>query len=234
MKIKFLLGVAIASVLTFPSCELVDATETLEREFNVSAFNEVYLGDAMRIEIKRGNTFQVRARGAARDVNDLQMRVVNGRLTAKYEPSRNNRKRTEIVIQMPSLQVLHLSGATKTRLYGFEAETEHLDLQVSGASELDALLAWKSAEISISGASEVALQGVTPIVDAEVSGASKLNAGNWRTSKMRIQLSGVSQARVNALNELTGSVSGNSELGYIGNPAVLQVNTSDNSRLRKL
>ncbi len=233
MKIKMLLLLAVAGILLFNACE-EDNFEKVDKEFDLSGFDEVELGDAFKIEIVQGETFKVKAHGTVRDINDLQLRVTNGRLTGKYEPGRNNRKRTEITIQMPKLNYLHLSGANKARFYGFEAENDTLELEVSGASELDALSTWKYLKLTVSGASEVTLEGTTPTIDAEISGVSKFHGNNLRAAEVHIDLSGVSKANVNVLQQLTGSVSGNSELGYIGNPSVLNVAVQDNSKLRKL
>lgn len=235
MKTKLLLLLAMASFLFFASCEdEFGSSEKIERDFDLSGFDEVDLGDAFKIEIVRGGSFKVKARGTVRDINDLQLRVSNGRLTGKYEPGRNNRKRTEITIEMPELHYLRLSGATKTKFYGFEAANDSLELEVSGASELDGLSSWKYLKLKISGASEVTLEGTTPIIDADISGVSKFYGNNLYSAEVHINVSGVSKANVRALNKLTGSVSGNSELGYIGDPAILDVNLQDNSKLRKL
>lgn len=228
-----LLLLAFAGALVFTSCEDT-FTEKVEREYDLAGFTEVDLGAAFRIEITQGNSFRVEARGTVRDINDLELRVINGRLVGSYEPDRNNRKRTEIRIQMPTLTALSLHGASDTRLYGFEAENDSLELRVSGASELDALMTWKYLDLTISGASEVNLEGTTPTVVAEIDGASKFRGNNFRTDNFAIELSGVSKADVNVLTKLTGTISGNSELRYIGNPATLDVDVKDNSKLRKI
>lgn len=235
MKTKLLLLLAIASALFFASCEdEFGSSEKIEKEFSLNGFDEVDLGDAFKIDIVRGGSFKVKARGTVRDINDLQLRVNNGRLTGKYEPSRNNRKRTEITIEMPELNYLRLSGATKTRFYGFEAQNDNLELDVSGASEVDGVSTWKYLKLTISGASEVRLEGTTPTIDANISGVSKFYGNNLNATKVHVNVSGVSKANVRVLTELTGNVSGNSELGYIGNPSILDVDLQDNSKLRKL
>lgn len=228
-----LLMLAVASMFFFTACEDT-FTEKVDREYNLQDFTEVELGHAFRIEITQGNMFKIEARGALRDINDLELRVVNGRLVGKYEPNLNNRKRTEIMIQMPRLTYLHLSGATDTRLYGFEAENDSLELYVSGASELDALMTWQYVEMNIDGASEVNLDGVSNTIDAQISGASNFFGGNFRVESAHMDISGVSKAKINVLKELTGKVTGNSELSYIGNPPTLEVDVKDNSKLRKL
>lgn len=233
MKFKLLLLAAIASTLLFTSCQ-EDTTEEISKTYDLTDFTEIELGDAFKIGISKGNTFEVKAFGTVRNLDELQFKVVNGKLTAKYEPYRNNRKRTEITIQLPALTYLKLSGATDTDLSGFFSSTDSLKLSVDGASEFDADMEWKYLALNIGGASDVTLDGVTKEVKVEVSGTSHLIANNLRTENVQANVSGVSRVNVNVLKSLVGNVSGNSELRYLGNPTTLQVEISGNSKLTKL
>ncbi len=233
MKFKFFMLAALASTLLFTSCE-EDTTEETSKTYDLSGFTEIDLGDAFIIEIEKGNAFEVKARGTTRNLDELELKVVNGRLTAKYDPYRNNRKHTALTIQLPKLSYLKLSGATETDLRGFFSSTDSLKLSVDGASELDSDMQWKYLELTVSGASDVTLDGVTKEVKMEVSGTSKLIASNLRTETVQANVSGVSRVNVNVLSTLVGNVSGNSELLYLGNPTTLQVEVSGNSKLTKL
>ncbi|MDX1942270.1 MAG: head GIN domain-containing protein [Saprospiraceae bacterium] len=236
MKTKMLLVLAIASALFFTACEDEFSTEKIDKTFDLSGFTEIDLGDAFEIEITKGETYKVNARGNVRDINDLQLRVQNGRLTGKYESDFNNHKRTEITIQLPELEVLRLTGATKTKLYGFEntSGNQELELYLGGASELEALLDLKFLKLHVEGASEITLDGVAKTVDAEINGASRFYGSNFYTETIHTDISGVSKANVRVSKELKGNLSGNSELNYLGNPDILDVEVSGNSKLRKL
>lgn len=233
MKFKLLLLATIASTLFFTSCE-ENNSEEIEKTYDLSGFTEIDLGDALRIEISKGNTYEVKARGTVRDLNDLEIKVVNGKLTSRYEDFHNNRERTEITIQVPKLTYLRLHGATETKLKGFFSTTENLKLVVDGASELDAEMEWKNLDLRVSGASEVNFEGVAQDVEAEISGTSHYFGSNLRTKNFQANVSGVSKARINVLQSLTGSVSGKSEIRYIGNPTTVQVDVSGGSELGKL
>ena len=233
MKFKLLLLLAIAGILSFTACE-EDRSEEIEKTYDLSGFTEIDLGDAFRIEISKGNTYEVKARGTVRNINDLEMKVVNGKLTAHYDPFHNSRNRTDITIQLPKLAYLRLSGATETDLNGFFSTTENLELSVDGASKLDADMEWKSLDLKVSGASEVQLSGEATEVEAGINGASRFYGSNFRTTKFEAKVSGVSKAHVNVTQALTGSASGNSEIRYSGNPTNVQVDVSGNSKLGKL
>lgn len=233
MNFKLLLLLAIAGIFSFTACE-EDRSEEIEKTYDLSGFTEIDLGDAFRIEISKGDSYEVKARGTVRNLDDLEMKVVNGKLTAHYEPFHNSRNRTEITIQLPKLTYLRLSGATETDLNGFFSTTENLKLSVDGASKLDADMEWKSLDLKVSGASEVQLSGEATEVEADINGASRFYGSNFRTKNFETQVSGVSKAHVNVTQALTGSASGNSEIRYSGNPTNVQVDVSGNSKLGKL
>ena len=234
MKFKLLLLLTIAGILSFTACE-EDHSEEIEKTYDLSGFTKIDLGDAFRIEISKGDTYEVKARGTVRNLDDLEMKVVNGKLMAHYEPFHNSRNRsTEITIQLPKLTYLRLSGATETDLNGFFSTTESLELSVDGASKLDADMQWKSLDLKVSGASEIQLSGEATEVEAGINGASRFYGSNFRTKNFEAQVSGVSKAHLNVTQALTGSASGNSEIRYSGNPANVQVEVSGNSNLGKL
>lgn len=222
MKFKLLLLAMTTIVLFFAACE-EESISSVEKNYELTGFTEVDLGNAFKIDISQGETYQVKAIGTVRDINDLQFKVTNGRLTATYEPNRDNRKRTHLLIQLPKLTYLRLSGATETTLTGFFDETDSLRLSVDGASELDAQLSLRFLDLNVSGSSDVTLDGLVYDLQARVSGVSRFLGNNLRTETCYVELSGVSKANVNVLKSLQGNVSGNSELGYIGTPTT-QVN----------
>ncbi len=217
MKSKLLLLGITFMVSLFVACE-EESFSDIEKTYELAGFTEIDLGNAFRIDISQGKAYQVKAIGKPRDINDLQLKVTNGRLTAKYDPSRDNRKRTYLSIQLPKLTYLRLSGATDTDLSFFN-ETDSLRLSVDGASKLDAQLSLKFLDLHVSGASDVTLDGLVYDLQSSVSGVSTFLGNNLRTETCYTELSGVSKANVNVLKSLKGSVSGNSELGYIGTPS---------------
>jgi len=233
MKFKLLLLAALASTLFFTACE-EDNSEKIEKSYDLSGFTEINLGDAFRINISKGTTYEVSARGTVRDIDDLQLKVVNGKLSGQYNNNHNNRKRTEITIQLPELTYLRLSGATDTNLSGFTNQNEDLKLVIDGASALDADMELNDLDLNISGASEVTLNGAAQDVQANISGASRLFGSSFRMETMDANVSGVSKASVNVVQSLKGSVSGNSEIRYKGNPTTVQVEVSGGSTLGKL
>lgn len=221
------------SLTLLSACEDETPQYYHEKEFELEDFTGVDLGSAFEIEIKEAAEFKVIAKGEDQDLNDLEMRVENNVLNGSYLQNRRNRKRTLIQIQMPVLREANLHGASHSSISGFSSEEDSLELHLSGASELLMDADWKFLEIDISGASNANVDGQANKVKASVSGASNLNSRDLSASIIEIAVSGASEAKIIVDNELRGSVNGASELKYTGNPAVVDVDVAQDSKIRK-
>ena len=194
MKFKLLLLLTIAGILSFTACE-EDHSEEIEKTYDLSGFTKIDLGDAFRIEISKGDTYEVKARGTVRNLDDLEMKVVNGKLMAHYEPFHNSRNRsTEITIQLPKLTYLRLSGATETDLNGFFSTTESLESTeveagINGASRFyGSNFRTKNFEAQVSGVSKAHLN-VTQALTGSASGNSEIRySGN--PANVQVEVSG--------------------------------------------
>lgn len=84
---------------------------------------------------------------------------------------------------------------------------------------------------SLSGASSLELEGSANDIDIEVSGASRVKLSNFSVVDVNIDLSGGSDATVNASGRLDGDLNGGSKLNYIGNPTLGSINASGGSTI---
>jgi hypothetical protein len=133
---------------------------------------------------------------------------------------------------MPELLGLTASGATRGTVSGFSS-TEDLDIGVSGASRLNGDITADNAVFDISGASSIQLDGSANNMDATASGASHLNLDDFVVNNADVNLSGASSGTVNLSGRLDANLSGASNLWYIGEPTMGDINTSGASTVSK-
>jgi len=134
--------------------------------------------------------------------------------------------------------VLHLGLKNGISLEGnvhleYRVTARHVDeLRVSGASvaEIRGVDA-RHFLVEISGASSVTAAGRADRQTLTLSGASVYVAGRLSTHTTHVLMSGASSAVVNASERLEGSISGASQVVYIGRPAV-DVSASGGSSVR--
>jgi hypothetical protein len=128
-----------------------------------------------------------------------------------------------VVLTVPSLTALSLSGAPDATIHGNVTGSE-FKMDLSGACEvvIDNLNVDKLSS-DMSGASEVTIKsGNVRVADYDISGAGDISAYGLQTKETSISISGAGDSKVSASEKLTASVSGAGEVKYKGHPSVSQ------------
>jgi hypothetical protein len=161
--------------------------------------------------------------------------------------------RPHIVITMPQLFELNLSGACQCKAIGFQSSelvvrisgASHLEIDrssagnfkvhVSGASNIAGGINLSGELLmDVSGASRVELAGNGSTARVELSGASQGRLSNLALLKADVKLSGASSAQVKVQENLDINLSGASRLEYAGRPSlgIIQINGASTLRQR--
>ncbi len=161
--------------------------------------------------------------------------------------------RPHVVITMPELDELTLSGACHGRVVGFQSDKE-LSIKLSGASHLElsrlstgnfkvnasgASNLAGSINISgdvlleISGASRVDFSGSGNSARIELSGASQARLANFALLKAILNTSGASSVQLNVKDNLDINLSGASRLEYAGRPALGKIQIAGASVIKQ-
>jgi len=240
-------AVATAAVLWW----LAGSENLVTEEMNYSDFTEVEVGWAFDVDITRSTSYsviitadeyvEVSLEGTQEYERKLtfdyiQVSKTGDQLRISLESGYTYRSshmwrplilRAEIT--MPDLYELMLSGAAHGSVEGFSFSHE-LNLTLSGASFLDIVdVSAGDAEIELSGASRLEGKGEANDLHIIASGASHLELEEFPAHNANVSLSGASRATVNLDGRLDGDLSGSSHLLYLGEPTVVDVNTSGGS-----
>jgi hypothetical protein len=205
--------------------------EETSKTFEQKDFDELSMGHAFHVTVKKSNTFRVKVTGDKRDVEDLILRNLNGNLKITYSNWRVTRRRMDIEIDMPILKKADFSGASVSKIDDF-GDRNDLRLELSGASKATFEGGFNNYTMDISGASVLELNGTTKTIDAEVSGASVINAFTLKADEVYLDVSGASKAKVDVAKLLKVDASGASTVYYRGNPKV-ESKTSGASKVEK-
>lgn len=111
-----------------------------------------------------------------------------------------------------------------------------MNLQLSGGSQASGqnLTLVTNLGIDFSGGSRATLTGQAVDLTVTGSGGSNINLQDLQVQNARVDLSGGSQAKVNASGRLDVNLSGGSQLQYRGNPTMGTQDISGGSRLSPL
>jgi hypothetical protein len=233
MRISNTLAIAMALPFFLSSCYTEDPgpIQEYEKQYSIVDFDRIEIGDAFKITVAQSNLFEVTATGDRRNIEDLIVEKEGSTLVIRFDENRSRRHNTEIEIKMPALISATLSGASDSRIFGFEDSTA-IDIRLSGASicQFDGSASFIDAVVS--GASYLYMYGEGDNLRADLSGASVLKAFHYPVATADINASGASDAHVAVQEELNAVVSGASVISYRGNPTVTS-EISDSSTVRQ-
>ena len=226
MKQTFLtLSIALGIASFFQSCVYVNKDEDIPprgettRTYDFRNFDELEISDAIRVHVVAGPSFHVEVTGERNDLDDLNIFVQDGKLTARYNNSWRKRQRMDIDITMPDLASVDFSGAVHATIDDFE-NLPSIEIDLSGASQCDFEGSGTTLKFDVNGASQLNAFGKMKFLDGEASGASQLNALELETEESDLDVSGASDAKVWVTRLLDVKASGASNVRYRGNPKV--------------
>jgi hypothetical protein len=212
---------AAVSALLLSSCYSEDPgpVQETEKEFTVTDFDRLEMGDAFHITVTQGSLFEVRASGDRRNIDDLVVENEGSTLIVRYDENRNRRHTTKIDIAMPTIASATFSSASDSRISGF-SDSESFSLHLSGASTCQLDLNAAVVDVILSGASYLYMYGEGQTINADISGASVLKAFQYPVKTATIRASGASDGNVRVSDHLDARASGASVIIYRGDPTV--------------
>jgi hypothetical protein len=184
-------------------------------QFDLSDFTAVSASQGFNVVITQGNTYSVKV---TTDDNIQQYVDVHKSGSTLYVGLKSgfglSTTQLKVEVTMPNLTNLQLSG-------GSQATAQNLNL--SGNMGID-----------FSGGSRATLSGQAADLNVNGSGGSNINLQDLQVQNARVDLSGGSQAKVNASGRLDVNLSGGSQLQYKGNPTMGPQDISGGSRISTL
>jgi len=160
-------------------------------------------------------------------------------------------KKAKIVITLPELEELNLSGACKGTVRGFnstrdfklglsgasslnlEMAADDMTVVVSGASYADGQINGDDIRLVVSGASTVEFDGEIDTIDMQISGASHAKLDGLAVVDADIDVSGASSATTAATGTINVVLSGASTLEYTDSPVLGNLDITGASSIKK-
>ncbi len=221
------------SIAAVPGFGWVTGSGNVSKETrNLSHFDGIDIGGAFEIILIKANKSKI-----VLEMDDNLMDYVSTRIhggVLKVETEKDFRKTTDLklYIYFQDMDNIDLSGAAT--LYSDEVlSAPSLEIQASGASEMKLKLDTKELNADFSGASRINFSGKASQVDVEASGATVYKAIELETKNCRIDASGAAVARIWATEELSLEASGAASVRYKGSPSIDIIDISGASSVRK-
>ncbi len=214
--IAIVLGLVV--VIHFSSCKkdrLTGNGNIISEIRNLGQFTGISSSGATPVEVKYGTEFSVMVKGSSNIISHYTTRIVNNVLHIGFERVSVSRDDVEVIITMPTLNRLELSGSTKVEIEGNFPVIPNLNVSISGSGKVaaDHVMQIDNVKVDISGSGAVAFEAVTSkTADADISGSGSL----------RLQV----QDRIKA------KISGSGKVYYKGDP-IIQQDISGSGKLIK-
>ena len=204
-----------------------------------SDFDEVEVHGPFRVVVSQGDTYKVEAAGRPTDLADVRLDVRGDRLLVRSRAggglfSAFDMSKHPILVRvtLPRLQHLEVSAACQADVTGFQGND--LNLEASGASSVRLNVNVPRLNLQVSSASRADLSGSAEDLAIDGSSASQVEALGLRATRVSLDLSSASQARVHATEELKADLSSGSTARYTGHPGSVQKDLSSGSSLEQV
>jgi len=208
----------------------------VNKTFEFSDFTGIKVENGIQVELTKSSAFNVEITA---DDNVMEYIEVNkSGDTLRIKPKGNTAFRSATMIAkvtMPDLYKLELSDGSEANITGFSSSHD-LSVRLSGGSHISSFITpgditAGDANFDLSGGSHVRLTGSADDLNVECSGGSHINLEGFSVSNADIKLRGGSHATVNVGGTLNVDISGGSEVFYIGEPTMGDINVAWDSDL---
>jgi hypothetical protein len=204
----------------------------IKEDRQVSNFTKLEIGGAFKVILSQGDQEKLVIDADAEEMKDIVTEVVGSKLKIYTKADWGMRlHEMTIYLTFKNLEYIDFSGAVEVT-----GETpltfSDLEMDVSGAAEIDLEMNAEKYEAEFSGASEIDFRGTCKTGYIEISGASEFDAEGLEFQDLNIELSGASDAKIFATKKLTIDASGASSIRYKGNPPDVSVDESGASSIK--
>ncbi|MBX7219340.1 MAG: DUF2807 domain-containing protein [Blastocatellia bacterium] len=142
----------------------------------------------------------------------IETKVEDGTLHIDSKKSFSTRKGIKIVISVPDLNEVELSGSGNISVA--EVKTDRFKVDVNGSGN-------------------VTVQGATKAADISLSGSGNINTSKLTSEQAQVDLSGSGNIKVFANQEIEGDISGSGNILYAGEPTNVRKHVRGSGDMRK-
>jgi hypothetical protein len=190
-----------------------------EKAFPVEAFTTINASGTLDIFIRQDGSHKALVKTDENLMDLVEVYVENDVLYLSTKRNIRKAKAKSVYLSVDNLEALQLAGAISVQNAG-QLKVASLNLESSGAAEIDLDLETSNLKAMFSGATEVELKGTAQRVNLEASGASELDWEDFSISELKMHCSGATEANVWVTDKLWLTLSGASDVVYKGKPTI--------------
>jgi len=226
-------------VVSCAGVKLQGSGNLINETFDISDFTGIKVENGIQVELSKSSTFSVEVTADDNVIEYIEVNKSGDKLRIK--PKANARFRSATLtakVTMPELYNLELSGGSHADVTGFSSSHD-LSVKLSGGSHVNKSMspgniAVGDAYFDLSGGSHVTFSGSADnLIVNKGSDGSHLNLEGFSVSNADVKLTNGSQATINVDGTLNVNLSGGSEVFYVGEPTMGDIEVDWESDITK-
>jgi Putative auto-transporter adhesin, head GIN domain/Outer membrane protein beta-barrel domain len=219
----------ILTSLAFISAIAINAQTTQTRD--AKPFTQIEVSGAATVIYTQSDTLALSVSANESEINNVFTTFENNVLIIKAKG--NFTHPYKVYVSANSLTKLTTTGASKFTTKN-TLLCDSLSLKASGACDVNITTKSKIVDVMVSGASEVTLNGTSPTLYGNVSGASSLKAYKLTSDAVNVTASGASSAKVFSTQKINANATGSSSIKFKGEPTDVSAEASSSSTIAKV
>ncbi|HEY4155670.1 MAG TPA: head GIN domain-containing protein [Puia sp.] len=188
-------------------------------ERTVSPFKNVEASGAIKLMVSQGDLKPVKLEGDENILPYIEIRQEGDRIEVRTRPGYNISPTNDLIVYVtaPVYNSIEVSGASDIKGQNKISNAENLQLEASGAGDIEMDVDAPEITAKISGSGSIKLKGQTRTLDIDLSGAGHAYCYDLLSENTRVDISGAGSAEVFASVKLEAEVSGVGNVSYKGN-----------------
>jgi hypothetical protein len=234
MKKIFIVLAGIVLLLPFSTgCSGITGSGNLEtRSFNNTDFTQIEALHGFQVTVVRADSFSVELTTDDNIQDYISVSQSGDTLRLSLSGADCIPSSLRARITMPDISGINLSGGSQANISGFNS-TNVFSATLSDGSVLEGSITSGDIGVSLSGGSQVSLDGSAGDLLARSSGGSQMMLENFPINNADINVDAGGKATINISGKIDATLTGGSEVLYIGEPEMGEINISGGSTLMK-
>lgn len=195
-------------------------------------FTTIKASGAIYIKLTQGSNCSVEVVPDT-EKDAVNVEISNGVLKLSNNTNNNHSNKNKditVLVSIVNLESVEMSGATSMQSTN-QLKTTSLNVELTGASNLDLDVQAASIRAEMTGASDLEIKGTAEKLDVEATGASNADFSKASIQTAQMEGTGASVLKVDAVKSLTIDLSGASNAYYYTKPEILNIETSGASKV---
>jgi hypothetical protein len=225
---KSIVGMVLFWITLFPL--LAQQTETR----SLNSFRGIKVSQAIDAYLKKGDKESARVEVTGGSTSDVITVVEGSSLRIKMKDGGHFWNKVNVKVYVTYVNLDKISASSASSVFSEGAiKTDHIDINVSSAANVEVSLDANSTMVDTSSAGEVVLEGKSLKLEVEASSAGDVDAYRLESETVVASVSSGGEAKISVSKDLDAHANSGGDIRYRGNPSRTNTHSSSGGSVKK-